>query len=315
MMLRLIRRVNQEVSSRTGMIIPFKIGTMVETPRAALLADRLAQWAEFLSFGTNDLTQLTYGFSRTTSNGACSAPTWRKGLMTASPFAELDEAASAPSWRSPCPKARQVRPDIKIGICGEHGGDPSSIAICESLRLDYVSCSPTRSGGPAGGRAFCAGNGPACVLTARSRDLTGVRGLGAPRFVDAIQLHVQGSEPTTWSFAPSRLQEDHPHEDRGVCEAGSGHVGGEDAAAPDSTLDRDAADGVMNELDEYAVEEALQLAEAHGGEVVGGDDGPGAAAETVRKALSMGADPACIWWTRRCMARMPSRRATRWRRC
>ena len=144
MMLRLIRRVNQEVSSRTGMIIPFKIGTMVETPRAALLADRLAQWAEFLSFGTNDLTQLTYGFSRDDVERRMLGTYLEKGLMTASPFAELDADGVGALMALAVSKARQVRPDIKIGICGEHGGDPSSIAICESLRLDYVSCSPTR---------------------------------------------------------------------------------------------------------------------------------------------------------------------------
>ena len=144
MTLRLIRRVNQEVSSRTGMIIPFKIGTMVETPRAALLADRLAQWAEFLSFGTNDLTQLTYGFSRDDVERRMLGTYLEKGLMTASPFAELDGDGVAALMRVAVAKAREVRPDIKLGICGEHGGDPSSIAICEDLGLDYVSCSPTR---------------------------------------------------------------------------------------------------------------------------------------------------------------------------
>jgi pyruvate,orthophosphate dikinase len=144
MMLRLIRRVNQEVSSRTGMIIPFKIGTMVETPRAALLADRLAQWAEFLSFGTNDLTQLTYGFSRDDVERRMLGTYLEKGLMTASPFAELDDDGVGALMAYAVDKAREVRPDIKLGICGEHGGDPSSIAICERLGLDYVSCSPTR---------------------------------------------------------------------------------------------------------------------------------------------------------------------------
>lgn len=144
MMLRLIRRVNQEVSSRTGMIIPFKIGTMVETPRAALLADQLAQWAEFLSFGTNDLTQLTYGFSRDDVERRMLGTYLSKGLMTASPFAELDEAGVGALMSYAVTKARTVRPDIKLGICGEHGGDPSSIEICERLGLDYVSCSPSR---------------------------------------------------------------------------------------------------------------------------------------------------------------------------
>jgi pyruvate,orthophosphate dikinase len=144
MMLRLIRRVNQEVSSRSGMLIPFKIGTMVETPRAALLADQLAQWAEFISFGTNDLTQLTYGFSRDDVERRMLGTYLSKGLMTASPFAELDESGVGALMAYAVDKARSVRPDIKLGICGEHGGDPSSIEICERLGLDYVSCSPSR---------------------------------------------------------------------------------------------------------------------------------------------------------------------------
>lgn len=144
MTLRLIRRVNQEVASRTGMIIPFKIGTMIETPRAALLADRLSQWAEFLSFGTNDLTQLTYGFSRDDVERRMLGTYLEKGLMTASPFAELDDLGVAALMEIAVSKARSVRPDIKLGICGEHGGDPSSIAVCERLGLDYVSCSPNR---------------------------------------------------------------------------------------------------------------------------------------------------------------------------
>jgi pyruvate,orthophosphate dikinase len=144
MTLRLIRRVNQEVATKTGVQIPFKIGTMIETPRAALLADRLAQWAEFLSFGTNDLTQLTYGFSRDDVERRMLGTYLEKGLLTASPFAELDDAGVAALMGIAVERARGVRPDIKIGICGEHGGDPSSIAICETLGLDYVSCSPSR---------------------------------------------------------------------------------------------------------------------------------------------------------------------------
>jgi pyruvate,orthophosphate dikinase len=144
MTLRLIRRVNQEVATKTGVQIPFKIGTMIETPRAALLADKLAQWAEFLSFGTNDLTQLTYGFSRDDVERRMLGTYLEKGLLKASPFAELDESGVAALMAIAADRAREVRPDIKIGICGEHGGDPSSIAICETLGLDYVSCSPSR---------------------------------------------------------------------------------------------------------------------------------------------------------------------------
>jgi len=144
MTLRLIRRVNQEVSSRTGMLIPFSIGTMVETPRAALMADRLAQWAEFLSFGTNDLTQLTYGFSRDDVERRMLGTYLEKGLLTASPFAELDPDGVGALIETAVARGRSVRPDIKLGICGEHGGDPSSIALCERLGLDYVSASPSR---------------------------------------------------------------------------------------------------------------------------------------------------------------------------
>ena len=144
MILRHIRRVNQEVASRTGVIVPFKIGTMIETPRAALMADRLAQWAEFMSFGTNDLTQLTYGFSRDDVERRMLGTYLEKGLLTASPFAELDSEGVADLMAIAVAKARSVREDIKLGICGEHGGDPSSIALCEALGLDYVSCSPSR---------------------------------------------------------------------------------------------------------------------------------------------------------------------------
>ena len=117
---------------------------MVETPRAALLADQLAQWADFISFGTNDLTQLTYGFSRDDVERRMLGTYLSKGLMTASPFAELDESGVGALMSYAVDKARSVRPDIKLGICGEHGGDPSSIEICERLGLDYVSCSPSR---------------------------------------------------------------------------------------------------------------------------------------------------------------------------
>jgi pyruvate,orthophosphate dikinase len=144
MMLRLIRRVNQEVSTETGIIVPFTIGTMVETPRAALLADQLAQWADFLSFGTNDLTQLTYGFSRDDVERRMLGTYLEKGLMDASPFAVLDEAGVGGLMSMAAERARAVKPDIKLGICGEHGGEPASIAVCERIGLDYVSCSPSR---------------------------------------------------------------------------------------------------------------------------------------------------------------------------
>ncbi len=144
MTLRTLRRVNQEVATRTGTLVPFKIGTMVETPRAALLADKLAQYAEFLSFGTNDLTQMTYGFSRDDVERRLLASYIERGLLTVSPFTELDELGVGALMEIAVERARSVRPDIKLGICGEHGGDPASIAFCERLGLDYVSCSPHR---------------------------------------------------------------------------------------------------------------------------------------------------------------------------
>jgi len=144
MTLRTMRRVNQEVATRTGTLVPFKIGTMVETPRAALLADKLAHYAEFLSFGTNDLTQMTYGFSRDDVERRLLASYLERGLLAVSPFTELDELGVGALMEIAVEKARAVRPDIKLGICGEHGGDPVSIAFVEKLQLDYVSCSPHR---------------------------------------------------------------------------------------------------------------------------------------------------------------------------
>jgi pyruvate,orthophosphate dikinase len=141
---QMIRQVHRDVTAETGINIPFKIGAMVETPRAALMAGQLARWAEFLSFGTNDLTQLTYGFSRDDVEGRMLGRYVERGLVDASPFARLDPDGVGALMRMAVQSARAVRPDMKLGICGEHGGDPESIALCEELGLDYVSCSPHR---------------------------------------------------------------------------------------------------------------------------------------------------------------------------
>jgi pyruvate,orthophosphate dikinase len=141
---QMIRQVHRDVTAETGINIPFKIGAMVETPRAALMAGQLARWAEFLSFGTNDLTQLTYGFSRDDVEGRMLGRYVERGLVDASPFARLDPDGVGALMRMAVQSARAVRPDMKLGICGEHGGDPQSIALCEELGLDYVSCSPHR---------------------------------------------------------------------------------------------------------------------------------------------------------------------------
>jgi pyruvate,orthophosphate dikinase len=117
---------------------------MIETPRAALLAAELAEHAEFFSFGTNDLTQLTYGFSRDDVERQVLAAYLDRGLLTASPFARLDPHGVGALIALAAERARSVRPGIKLGVCGEHGGDPESIGLCDDLGLDYVSCSAHR---------------------------------------------------------------------------------------------------------------------------------------------------------------------------
>ena len=132
------------VSQELRIDVPYLVGSMIETPRAALLAGAIAEHSQFLSFGTNDLTQLTYGFSRDDVEKHVLSAYLEKGLLQHSPFATLDAEGVGALMRSAVRDARAVRPDIKLGICGEHGGDPSSIAFLETLGLDYVSCSPNR---------------------------------------------------------------------------------------------------------------------------------------------------------------------------
>jgi pyruvate, orthophosphate dikinase len=139
-----IRRAAAEVEASTGVAVPYTVGTMVETPRAALIADQLAGIAQFLSFGTNDLTQLTYGFSRDDVEAQLLTAYTEQKLLPVSPFASLDPDGVGELIGTAITRARRVQPAIKLGICGEHGGDPASIELCERLGLDYVSCSPSR---------------------------------------------------------------------------------------------------------------------------------------------------------------------------
>jgi pyruvate,orthophosphate dikinase len=132
------------VKERTGVEVPYLVGSMVETPRAALLAGRLAEVAQFLSFGTNDLTQMTFGFSRDDVESRLLKSYIERGLLPASPFAEFDADGVGALVAIAVERARAVRPDIKLGVCGEHGGDATSIFRLEPLGLDYVSCSPQR---------------------------------------------------------------------------------------------------------------------------------------------------------------------------
>ena len=131
------------VAKETGVAVPYQVGTMIELPRAALRAGEIAKSAEFFSFGTNDLTQTTLGVSRDDAASFLGTYT-AKGLLPADPFVTLDTEGVGELIRIAAERGRATRPDIKLGVCGEHGGDPASIAFCETVRLDYVSCSPFR---------------------------------------------------------------------------------------------------------------------------------------------------------------------------
>ena len=123
--------------------LTYKVGTMIEIPRAALLADQIAEEAEFFSFGTNDLTQMTYGFSRDDASKFLT-DYYDKKIFTNDPFASLDTVGVGKLVKMAAELGRSTRSDIKLGICGEHGGDPKSIAFCQKVGLNYVSCSPFR---------------------------------------------------------------------------------------------------------------------------------------------------------------------------
>ena len=126
-----------------GSQMKYKVGTMIEIPRAALTADQVATEAEFFSFGTNDLTQMTFGFSRDDA-GKFLSDYYAKKIYESDPFARLDQTGVGKLVKMAADLGRQTRPDIKLGICGEHGGDPSSVRFCHKVGLTYVSCSPFR---------------------------------------------------------------------------------------------------------------------------------------------------------------------------
>jgi pyruvate,orthophosphate dikinase len=135
------KKVADGVVAEKGVPIRYLVGTMIEVPRAALIADRLAQYAEFFSFGTNDLTQLTFGYSR--DDVAKFLPKYLdKGLLSHDPFAVLDQEGVGELVRLGIERGRRARPGLKVGICGEHGGEPSSVEFCHRVNMTYVSCSP-----------------------------------------------------------------------------------------------------------------------------------------------------------------------------
>ena len=139
-------KVAEEVLAAQGLSksdIPYLVGTMIEVPRAAVTADEIATEAEFFSFGTNDLTQMGCGFSRDDA-GKFLKDYVEMGIYEKDPFAVLDQAGVGKLVAMACELGRKTRPDIKLGICGEHGGEPSSVAFCHKVGLNYVSCSPYR---------------------------------------------------------------------------------------------------------------------------------------------------------------------------
>jgi pyruvate,orthophosphate dikinase len=131
------------VARETDTEIDYQVGTMIELPRAALIAGEIAQTAEFFSYGTNDLTQTTFGISRDDAASFLGIYT-AKGVLAGDPFVSIDRDGVGELVRIATARGRKVRPNLKLGICGEHGGDPASVAFCHEIGLDYVSCSPFR---------------------------------------------------------------------------------------------------------------------------------------------------------------------------
>ena len=141
---RLLEAEAKAVEAKAGVTVDYKFGTMIEVPRGALTADEIATEASFFSFGTNDLTQMTFGYSRDDAEGGFLLKYVEDKILPVNPFQTLDRDGVGQLMRIAVEKGRKARPDIELGICGEHGGDPDSIAFCHEIGLDYVSCSPFR---------------------------------------------------------------------------------------------------------------------------------------------------------------------------
>ena len=140
---QLVHRVAQDVMKEKGVKLSYLVGTMIEVPRGALTADEIAQTAEFFSFGTNDLTQTCLGMSRDDS-GSFLPPYQELEIVKKNPFASIDQSGTGQLMKIAVEKGRGTRPNLKLGICGEHGGDPDSVKFCHRIGLTYVSCSPFR---------------------------------------------------------------------------------------------------------------------------------------------------------------------------
>jgi pyruvate, orthophosphate dikinase len=142
--LETVRTEAEAVLAKVDGAPPIRIGTMIEVPRAALTAAEIAHAAEFFSFGTNDLTQMTWGFSRDDVEGAFFSRYLALGIFATSPFETIDTTGVGELIRTAVERGRSARPDLTIGVCGEHGGDPASVRFFHEAGLDYVSCSPFR---------------------------------------------------------------------------------------------------------------------------------------------------------------------------
>jgi pyruvate,orthophosphate dikinase len=139
----IIVKTADSIIAEAGVKLNYKVGTMIEIPRAALLADEIATEAEFFSFGTNDLTQMTYGLSRDDA-GRILDDYYKVKIFESDPTAKIDQNGVGKLMKMAVAGGKATRPDIKLGICGEHGGDPSSVEFCHNIGLNYVSCSPFR---------------------------------------------------------------------------------------------------------------------------------------------------------------------------
>jgi pyruvate,orthophosphate dikinase len=139
-----LERVAKQVMQEQGMQVDYKFGTMIEIPRAALTAAEIARYAQFFSFGTNDLTQTTYGISRDDAEAGFLVEYIEKEILPENPFQTIDANGVGRLMELATREGRQQRPDLEVGICGEHGGDPKSIHLCHKYGLNYVSCSPFR---------------------------------------------------------------------------------------------------------------------------------------------------------------------------
>jgi len=139
-----LEAVAREVMDEQGIEVSYKFGTMIEIPRAALTADEIAEIAQFFSFGTNDLTQTTFGISRDDAESGFLVEYQQRNILEENPFGTLDVSGVGKLMKMAVDMGRQTRPNLEVGICGEHGGDPKTIAFCHQIGLNYVSCSPFR---------------------------------------------------------------------------------------------------------------------------------------------------------------------------